>query len=108
MNNTMNPDHAPRIRALHQQAAENAAMEALEHASAPLFWAVFIAAVLIAMGLSMHLYAAWQNASRRECPPAQHGERLLNSEQHPDKTVCFYADGWASYGNNVKSRSGQS
>jgi hypothetical protein len=101
----MNTDHAPRIRAQQQQAAENAAMQALEQSSAPLFWAVFVAAVLLAMGLSMHLVAAWKASAARECPPAQYGERLLSSEQQPGKTVCYYADGWASYGHNVKSRS---
>lgn len=38
----MTTDHAPRIIAQQQQAAENAAIEELETRTAPLFWAVYL------------------------------------------------------------------
>lgn len=38
----MTTDHAPRIIAQQQQAAENAAIDELEKRTAPLFWAVYL------------------------------------------------------------------
>jgi hypothetical protein len=40
-------DHAPRIRALQKQAAENLAIEEMERRSAPLFWVVLSALIVI-------------------------------------------------------------
>lgn len=56
----MNNDHAPRIRAQQQQAADQEAIEELERRSAPLLWAVFAAAFAVSMsfavdGLSAHV-----------------------------------------------------
>ena len=51
------------------------------------------------------MYQAGREASRRECPPAQHGERLLASEQRAKSTVCTYAGGWNGYGRGLKARS---
>lgn len=50
-------DHAPRIRAQLQQAAENAAMEDLEQRSAPLMWAMCVVVLLMAVD---GLHSGWQ------------------------------------------------
>lgn len=50
-------DHAPRIRAQQLQAVENAAMENLEQRSAPLMWAMYVVALLLAAD---GLHSGWQ------------------------------------------------
>jgi len=99
-------DHAPRIRALQQRAAESAAIAELERRSAPLLWAVGLTAIAAALG--MGLYQAGHKSALRECPPVQQGERLLSSEQRSDGAVCRYAEGMADYGHKIKSRKGKS
>lgn len=61
-------------------------------------------AVSFVIALGMGLYAAGRATAMRECPPAQHGERLLSSEQHPNETVCIYASGSAGYGLRIQER----
>ena len=53
MKATQNPmfDHAPRIRAQQQQAAESAAMKELSERAVPLFWPVFMMAAAVALGV---------------------------------------------------------
>lgn len=46
-------DHAPRIRAKQQQEADQASIEELERRSAPLHWAVIVAAVCITLGAAI-------------------------------------------------------
>lgn len=43
-------DHAPRIRAEQQQAADQAAIEELERRAAPLQWAVYLAVLVLSLG----------------------------------------------------------
>lgn len=96
-------DHAPRLRAQQlQHEAENAAMEEMEKRTAPLFWIVMLSAAAILIGL--RAYDAGRAAQVRVCPDAQRGERLLSTEQQPDKTICYYAEGEAGYGHIIKRR----
>lgn len=46
-------DHAPRIRAKQQQEADQASIEELERRSAPLHWAMIVAAVCITLGAAI-------------------------------------------------------
>ena len=95
-------DHASRIRAQQQKAANRAAIDELEKRSAPLLWAVGLIAIAAALGLSV--YQAGHAAALRECPPLQQGERLLSAEQRADGAVCRYAENWADYGRKIKYR----
>jgi len=95
-------DHASRLRAQQQQAANRATIEELEKRRAPLLWAVGLIAIAAALGLSM--YTAGHTAALRECPPVQQGERLLSSEQRADGALCRYAESAANYGRKIKSR----
>lgn len=99
-------DHAPRIRAQQQRAAESAAIAELERRSAPLLWAVGLTAIAAALGLG--LYQAGFTAALRQCPPIQHGERLLSSEQRADGVLCSYAESAADYGRKVTRRKAKS
>lgn len=51
--------------------------------------------------LSVFVYDAGYNASRRECPPAQQDQRLLRSEQMPGALLCYYATYWEGYGRRI-------
>jgi len=99
-------DHASRINAQQQRAANRSAIDELEKRSAPLLWAVGLIAIAAALGLSM--YSAGHTAALRECPPVQQGERLLSSEQRADGAVCRYAASVADYGRKIKSRKAKS
>ena len=99
-------DHASRINAQQQRAANRSAIDELEKRSAPLLWAVGLIAIAAALGLSM--YTAGHTAALRECPPVQQGERLLSSEQRADGAVCRYAKGMADYGHKVTRRKAKS
>ncbi len=56
MTATMN-DHAPRIRAQQQQAAELEVIKELETRVAPLIWLVYAAAFAAVLGIALH---GWQ------------------------------------------------
>lgn len=99
-------DHALRIRAQQRKAANRAAIEEIERRTAPLLWAVGLTAISAALGMS--LYQAGHASALRQCPPVQHGERLLTSEQRADGAVCRYADNLAGYGRKVKHRKAKS
>lgn len=99
-------DHASRIRALQKKVANRAAIRELERRSAPLLWAVGLIAIAAALGLSM--YTAGHKAALRECPPMQHGERLLTSEQRADGAVCRYAEHLTDYGRKITRRRAKS
>lgn len=99
-------DHASRIRAQQGKAASRAAIDEMERRSAPLLWAIGLTAIAAALGLSM--YQAGHKAALRECPPVQHGERLLSSEQRADGALCRYAQGYADYGHKVTRRKAKS
>jgi len=88
-------DHAPRLRERNQQAANDP-----EKLLAILFWAVGLAGAAAIAGWS--IYEAGFAAALRSCPPAQYGERLMSLERHSDENVCFYANGWGTYGRTVK------
>lgn len=99
-------DHALRLRAQQQRAAQDAAIKKLAKRSAPLLWLVLLATAAAALGLN--LYQAGFKASLRTCPEEQHGRRLLSSEQRPDGALCRYAENWADYGRKVTRRKAKS
>ena len=46
-----------------------------------------------------------REAAQRNCPPAQHGEKLLSTVQHLDGTIwCSYAESGTGYGRAVTRR----
>lgn len=55
----MTIDHAPRIRAQQQQAAEDAAIKELENRTAPLFFAVYLAAAAAVFGPAVDGLGQW-------------------------------------------------
>lgn len=99
-------DHALRLRAQQQRAAQDAAIKRLEKRSAPLLWLVLLATAAAVLGIS--IYQAGHASALRECPPAQHGERLLSSEQRPDGALCRYAAVGEDYGRKVTRRKAKS
>lgn len=50
-------DHAPSLRDKQRAEQENKAMEELEQRGAPLLWAVYVAAVLLVIGVAVD---GWQ------------------------------------------------
>ena len=62
---------------------------------------LLIALCWITIEAGLMVYAAGREAMRRECPPAQQGERLLRSEQRTNSTICTYASGWNGYGRKI-------
>lgn len=60
--------------------------------------------ICLGWAVSQTIYTAGREATRRDCPPMQHGERLLYSEQRTGATICTYSSGWNSYGRGVKRR----
>jgi hypothetical protein len=70
---------------------------------ASIFWLVFLAAGFFMIGGKL-IYALGRDSALRECPPVQSGERLLNSEQRPDGTVCVYTAAAAAYGQTTLAR----
>lgn len=85
-------DHAPRIRAEQQQAAENAAIEDLERRSAPLLWAVYMAVMVLSLG-----YAAEsvQTHIQRVAELAAQGEafaQCLNGQTYMIESVVVRCD----------------
>lgn len=97
----MTNDHAARICAKRQQAAEPKASKQTVKRTTPLLW---LACLAIVAALAPCLYSAGYASALRECPPVQHGERLLSSEQRDDGAVCRYAAGGADYGRKIKIR----
>lgn len=95
-------DHASRICAKRQQAAEHKASHKTAKRSTPLW--LLVCLVAAAAVLAPCLYSAGFASALRECPPTQHGERLLSSEQRDDGAVCRYAAGGAEYGRKIKTR----
>lgn len=107
-------DHASRLRAQQSKAANRAALEEIERRSAPLLWAIGLIALAAALGLSSYKaglevgFGEGYTRALRECPPAQHGERLLSSEQRADGVVCRYAASGTEYGRKLASRRAKS
>lgn len=62
-----------------------------------IFWLVFLGAGFLVCGGNV-IYDLGRDAALRECPPAQSGQRLLNSEQSSVGTICVYASEDAAYG----------
>lgn len=66
-------DHAPRIRAQQQQAAEQATIDELERRAAPLQWAVLLAVVAVTLGAAVD---AWGPIAARIADQAAQAEVL--------------------------------
>lgn len=81
---------------------ETVLINEMERAITPLFLAIMF--VLAGLVFGAPLYFVGHAAAMKECPPAQHGERLISSEQRKDGTVCNYSTGWNLYGRNKVSR----
>lgn len=67
----------------------------------------FTLALLFATGCAAAAalaFDAGKLASRRECPAAQQGAKLLYSEQRATGTVCTYASGWEGYGRRLERK----
>ncbi|HEU0283360.1 MAG TPA: hypothetical protein VFQ99_06210 [Gallionella sp.] len=65
---------------------------------------VFTCSVCLSFAIGTMVFDAGKKAALRECPPAQHGERLLTSEQRANSTIYTYASGWNGYGRTIKER----
>lgn len=60
--------------------------------------------IIVGFAIGLLIFEIGRISILRECPPAQHGERLLASEQRADATICTYADGWNGYGHMITAR----
>lgn len=67
-------DHASRIRAQQQQAAEHAEMEELEARTAPLLWSVYFAAIAVTLGLAVD---GWNNHAAHYLDMAAQSEAMV-------------------------------
>lgn len=80
-------DHAPRIRAEQQQAADNAAIADLERRSAPLRLACFVAAAALSLGAAAE---AVHDHLQRDAELAAQGEafaQCLNGRTCRDNAI---------------------
>jgi hypothetical protein len=68
-----------------------------------IFWLVLLVAGVFILAGQM-IYALGRDSALRECPPVQSGERLLNSEQRPNGTVCVYSSAMSAYGHITLAR----
>lgn len=69
-------------------------------------WIAFVILFAAGSGAAAILaFDAGRQAAQRECPKAQHGQRLLSTEQRAASTLCTYASGWDGYGKMIKRKS---